>query len=95
LDAVIVPRRRGTLRPVPLHLKHHILPAMGKLRLNQLTPSNVALFRDHLLTKLSRPMAKKVLTSFKDSIRSGSRGYVTGNVAKSSRSEARAVIRSR
>ena len=42
------------------------------------------LFRDHLLTKLSRPMAKKVLTSFKGILSEAeARGYVVGNVAKS------------
>ena len=39
---------------ITLHLKHHIVPAIGKVRLNQLTRANVAAFRDHLLTKLSR-----------------------------------------
>src|SRR6476620_8991058 len=50
------PAEYATLRPYRSNLKHHILPAIGKLRLNQLTRANVTLFRDHLLTKLSRPM---------------------------------------
>ena len=78
------PAESGTLRPYRSNLKHHILPAMGKLRLNQLTRANVATFRDHLLAKLSRAMAKKVLTSFKGILSEAEvRGYVVGNVAKS------------
>ena len=78
------PAEYGTLRPYRSNLKHHILPAMGKLRLNQLTRANVATFRDHLLAKLSRAMAKKVLTSFKGILSEAeARGYVVGNVAKS------------
>jgi integrase len=72
------------LRQYRSHLKHHILPAIGKVKLSQLTRGNVSAFRDHLLTKLSRPMAKKVLTSFKGIIgEAEARGYVVGNVASS------------
>ena len=85
LGAVTIRRRKqSTLRQYRSHLKHHILPGIGKVKLSQLTRANVSAFRDHLLTKLSRVMAKKVLTSFKGIIgEAEARGYVIGNVASS------------
>ena len=78
------PAEYSTLRQYRSHLKHHILPAMGGVKLSQLTRATVSTFRDHLLTKLSRPMAKKVLTSFKGIVSEvEARGYVVGNVASS------------
>jgi integrase len=80
------PAEQSTLRQYRSHLKHHILPAIGRVKLSQLTRANVATFRDHLLTKLSRAMAKKVLTSFKGIVSEAeARGYVVGNVAGSVR----------
>src|SRR5262245_6282925 len=76
------PAEYSTLRTYRSNLKHHILPAIGKVRLNQLTLSNVTAFRDHLLTKLSRTMAKKVLTSFKGILSEAeARGLCVGNPA--------------
>src|SRR6476619_6678155 len=43
------PPEYGTLTPYRSNLKHHLLPAIGKMSLNQLTRANVATFRDHLL----------------------------------------------
>ena len=78
------PAEQSTLRQYRSHLNHHILPAIGRVRLSHLKRTNVSAFRDHLLTKLSRPMAKKVLTSFKGIIgEAEARGYVVGNVAGS------------
>ena len=80
------PAEHSTLRAYRSSLRHHILPAIGKVKLSQLTLANVADFRDHLLTKLSRVMAKKVLTSFKGIMsEAAARGYVVGNVASSVR----------
>ena len=80
------PAEFSTLRTSRSNLKHHILPAIGKVKLAHLTRANVAAFRDHLLTKLSRVMAKKVLTSFKGILsEADARGYVVGNVASSVR----------
>jgi integrase len=80
------PAEHSTLRAYRSSLKHHIVPAIGKVKLSQLTRANVASFRDHLLTKLSRPMAKKVLTSFKGILSEAeARGNVVGNVAASVR----------
>jgi integrase len=79
------PAEYSTLRQYKSHLKHHILPAIGDKKLSQLTKVDVAAFRDHLLTKLSRPMAKKVLTSFKGILSEAeSRGLIPTNIASSS-----------
>jgi integrase len=79
------PAEYSTLRQYRSHLKHHILPVMGDKKLTQLTRADVAAFRDHLLTKLSRAMAKKVLASFKSILSEAeSRGLVAANVAASS-----------
>jgi integrase len=80
------PAEHSTLRRYRSHLKHHILPAIGKVKLNKLMRPNLSDFRDHLLTKLSRPMAKKVLASFKGILSEAeARGHVVGNVANSVR----------
>ena len=56
------------------------------MKLAHLTRANVAAFLDHLLTKLSRVMAKKVLASFKGIMAEAeARGHVVGNVASSVR----------
>jgi integrase len=56
------------------------------VKLNKLMRPNLSDFRDHLLTKLSRPMAKKVLASFKGILSEAeARGHVVGNVANSVR----------
>jgi integrase len=74
------PAEYSTLRSYKASLKLHILPALGKVRLNQLTPANVSAFRDHLLGKLSRPTAKKVLTAFKGILsETEARGLCVGN----------------
>jgi integrase len=77
------PAEYSTMRSYRANLKH-ILPAIGKVKLSQLTRGNVSAFRDHLLTKLSRTVAKKVLTSLKGILSEAeSRGYCVGNIATS------------
>src|SRR5262245_37995835 len=44
------PAEQSTLRQYRSHLKHHILPAIGKVKLSQLTRANVSALRDQLLT---------------------------------------------
>ena len=76
------PAEPSTLRQYRSHIKHHILPELGNTKLSQLSGPHVAAFRDYLLEKLSRPMAKKVLTSFKGIMREAqSRGLLTINWA--------------
>ncbi|WP_342643904.1 tyrosine-type recombinase/integrase [Rhodoligotrophos ferricapiens] len=76
------PAEASTLRQYRTHIDRHIVPALGHEKLSRLTTPRARAFRDELLEKLSRPMAKKVLTSFKSIIREAqSRGLVMANVA--------------
>jgi integrase len=46
------------------HIKHHIKPFLGDMKLADLTPADIPEFRNTLIReKRSRPMVKKVLTS--------------------------------
>jgi integrase len=58
-------RERSTVRQYQQHADLHIVPKIGKVKLAHLTPKKVEDFRDDLLAKLGRPLARKVLTSFK------------------------------
>src|SRR5262249_51502551 len=58
-------RERGTLAQYRQHVNIHIAPRIGRYKLAHLTPKSVEAFRDDLLANLSRPMARKVLTSLK------------------------------
>lgn len=75
-------RERSTVAQYRQHLDIHIKPRLGSEKLSKLTTPRVQAFRDELLSELSRPMAKKVLTSLKsllgDAMR---RGTVAQNVA--------------
>ncbi|CAA7620419.1 Integrase family protein [Candidatus Terasakiella magnetica] len=51
------------------HVKLHIVPRIGTVKLSQLTAPRVEEFKDDLLRDLSRPMARAVLTSLKGIIR--------------------------
>jgi integrase len=78
------PAEYSTLRSYRSHLKHHILPVMANKKLATLGKADVAAFRDHLLEKLSRAMAKKVLTSFKGILSEAeARGLINANIAAS------------
>jgi integrase len=56
---------RSTLRRYEQHVILHIVPLIGHTKLAALTPDRVNALRDKLLEKLSRPLARKVLVSFK------------------------------
>jgi integrase len=73
-------RERATVLFYRQHLDLHILPRLGKLKLASLTPKRVEAFRDDLLANLSRPMARKVLTSFKSMLRSAKYRHVAADV---------------
>lgn len=76
------PAERSTLRQYRQHVDLHIVPEIGETRLSKLTGPRVSDFRDHLLSGLSRPLAKKVLTSFKSIIREAqARGLLVANAA--------------
>jgi integrase len=75
-------RERSTLAQYRQHADQHIKPRIGREKLAQLTTPRVNAFRDDLLAHLSRPMAKKVLTSLKSILRDAQRrGNVVQNVA--------------
>lgn len=62
---VTEPVERATLRQYTYHVRQHIEPELGDERLAALTEERVRKFRDKLLRKLSRGMAKKVVQTLK------------------------------
>jgi integrase len=82
-------RERGTLAQYRQHVKLHIAPRIGGYKLAHLTPPKVETFRDDLLASLSRPMARKVLTSLKSLLKVAKHAHVAADVSvgRSKRSE--------
>jgi integrase len=75
-------RERSTLAQYEAHVKHHIVPRLGREKLAKLSTPLVNRFRDELLAHLSRAMAKKVLVSLKALLKDAKRrGTVAQNVA--------------
>jgi integrase len=75
-------RERSTLQSYEAHVSLHINPRLGQEKLARLTTPRVHAFRDDLVAKLSRPLAKKVLTSLKSLLKDAQRrGNVAQNVA--------------
>src|SRR5262249_29246275 len=72
----------------------HIVPRIGRHKLAHLTPANVEAFRDDLLANLSRPMARKVLTSLKSLLKNAKAAHVAADVSvgRSKRSERRLEV---
>jgi integrase len=54
---------RSTVNQYAAHLKHHIGPTIGAVKLSALTPPRVNQFVDTLIETRSRVLARKVLTS--------------------------------
>ena len=57
------------------------MPRIGRLKLAHLTPAKVEAFRDDLLAKLSRPLARKVLTSLKSLLKVAKHAHVAADVS--------------
>jgi integrase len=74
-------RERSTVDQYRQHAVHHIGPRIGKVKLANLTPARVGDFRDDLLAGLSRPLAKKVLTSLKGLLRAAGYAHVADGVS--------------
>jgi integrase len=74
-------RERGTLAQYRQHVKLHIAPRIGKYKLAHLTPPKVEAFRDDLLANLSRPMARKVMTSLKSLLKAAKHAHVAADVS--------------
>lgn len=76
----------ATVRQYSNHLKHHINPHIGGVKLATLTAPDVAKFRDELLKTRSRVMVGKVLTSLKSILAlAQEKGRISQNVAASVR----------
>ena len=71
-----------TIAPYEQHIRLHIAPLCGDVKLSKLTTPIVEGYKDRLAAKLSRPMAIRVLRSLKAIIDEAARlGYVAQNVA--------------
>jgi len=78
---------RATVRQYRQHVNIHIVPRIGKLKLAKLTKKDIESFRDGLLSgvrdqhkALSRPLARKVLTSLKSLLKVAGVGHVAAAV---------------
>jgi integrase len=74
-------RERTTVRQYRQHVNLHIMPRIGRIKLANLTPAKVESFRDDLLANLSRPMARKVLTSLKSLLKAAKHAHVAADVS--------------
>jgi len=76
-------RERSTVTHYRAHVTHHIVPRLGSMKLAHLTTPHINGFRDDLLRTLSRPLARKVLTSLKSILKDARRrGNIAHNVAE-------------
>jgi len=86
-------REASTLRQYKQHVDLHIVPRLGGIKLAKLTPTIVETFRNQLLgngngngdshgndDKLSRPLARKVLTSLKSLLKVAKYSHVATDV---------------
>jgi integrase len=79
-------RERSTIEQYEQHVKLHIKPHLGRMKLSALTTPGMETFRDHLVGTLSRAMARKVLVTTKSILRDAQRrGCVAQNVAEAVR----------
>jgi integrase len=79
-------REASTVRQYRQHVKLHIVPRIGNVKLGNLSMHVVEKFRDGLLDekaekKLSRAMARKVLVSFKSILRTARRSHLTAGIS--------------
>jgi integrase len=75
------PAERATLRQYRQHIDLHIVPRIGRLKLSNLNAKGVERFQKDLLAGLSRPLAKKVFTSFKSLLKVAKYGHVADGLA--------------
>ncbi len=74
---------RATIHSYRSHVKHHIVPKIGAIKLAELTAADVRQFLDGILRDSTRSNAKKSLTSLRSLIsESQERGFVQHNVAR-------------
>jgi integrase len=80
-------RERATVKQYREHVDLHIVPEIGDIKFAQLTPERVEGFRDKLLVKLSRPLAKKVWQSFRSILRVAKFAHVSDDISIDSKRE--------
>src|SRR5262245_30485369 len=87
---------RSTLAHYQQHVDLHIVPLIGHIKLATLTTDRIEGFRDALLEKLSRPLARKVLVSFKSLLKASRHSHVAAGVSiKKARGEKQRIQASR
>src|SRR4029077_3218125 len=72
---------RSTIEHYERHINLHIVPLIGRTKLSALNEDRVKGFRDELLAKLSRPLARKVLVSLKSLLRVSRYSHVAAGVS--------------
>jgi len=76
----------GSLLQYRTHLRLHITPSLGNIRLTQLTPPDVEAWRDELLQRLTRHRALLILSSLKSILKDAQRrGHIVYNAAQATR----------
>jgi integrase len=71
---------RSTIEHYERHINLHIVPLIGRTKLSALNEDHVKGFRDELLAKLSRPLARKVLVSLKSLLKVSRYSHVAAGV---------------
>ena len=71
---------RTTIRQYRQHIDLHIVPRTGAVKLAHLTPANLDNFRNDLLANMSRPLARKVMVSFKSLLKTSRYSHVIADV---------------
>jgi len=74
-------RERSTIEQYRQHIRIHIVPRLGKIKLSALTAKTLEQFRDDLLANLSRPLARKVLTSVKSLLKVARYSHVAADIS--------------
>jgi integrase len=74
-------REPSTIRQYRQHKDLHIVPKIGAIKLADLTNKRIEVFRDDLLKDLSRPMARKVLTSLKSILKVAKVSHLADDVS--------------
>jgi integrase len=72
-------RERSTIDQYRQHTRIHIVPRLGKVKLASLEAKAEG-FREDLLASLSRPLARKVLTSFHQMLKSNKYSHVAQGI---------------
>ena len=75
------PAERSTIRQYRQHIDLHIGPRVGSVKLGELTSNAIEGFRDNLLKDLSRPLARKVFTSFRSILKAAKCGHLAEDVS--------------